>query len=150
MEWNNYVTNIKVLERASQSIESLIIKHRLLWSGHVARMEESSLIQWAQFGGKTTGVGPIDPYIMNDVHQSSSSFVSLMLLDMHTHFLTEHTRHPVKESTVHFVTYPHIQTFTRTVCMDSFLHWLAIISFSIKNIHFTSHHLPRRRYCMIY
>lgn len=44
IKWQDRRTNVSVLEEANAtSIESLIIKHQLRWTGHVSRMPESRL-----------------------------------------------------------------------------------------------------------
>jgi len=40
--WEDYITNNAVFERArTRSIEAIVIRHRLMWSGHVLRMDET-------------------------------------------------------------------------------------------------------------
>ncbi|XP_076043766.1 uncharacterized protein LOC143026869 [Oratosquilla oratoria] len=44
IKWNDYVSNTAVLERPNvTSIEAMIMKHGLRWSGHVVRMEDTRL-----------------------------------------------------------------------------------------------------------
>ena len=59
ISWEDYITNNDVLERAGAlSMEATIVKHRLRWSGHVARMEESRLPRRILFGELNTGNRP--------------------------------------------------------------------------------------------
>lgn len=44
LKWDNYVTNTTVLERANGiSIEAMIMKHHLRWSGRVVCMDDTRL-----------------------------------------------------------------------------------------------------------
>ena len=46
IKWEDYVTNIAVIEKAQAScIEATIIKHRLRWTGYVCRMSDTRLIR---------------------------------------------------------------------------------------------------------
>jgi len=63
VRWQMYVSDIEVLERAKcQSIESLIFKHRLRWSGHLVRMNDGRLPKQLFYGelinGKRLAQGP--------------------------------------------------------------------------------------------
>ena len=61
IRWQDRVTNSEVLTRAgSRSIESIIMRHRLRWSGHVSRMSEMRLPRQILFselasGGRSSG-----------------------------------------------------------------------------------------------
>jgi len=44
MKWDDYTTNDSILEQANAvSIESTGVKHRLCWSGHIAKMSDARL-----------------------------------------------------------------------------------------------------------
>lgn len=59
IKWNDYVSNTAVLERANiTSIEAMIMKHRLRWSGHVVRMEDTRLPKKILFSELNTGDRP--------------------------------------------------------------------------------------------
>lgn len=59
IKWKDHITNNEVLYRAnSQSMESTIMRHRLRWSGHVARMPETRLPRQILFSELATGGRP--------------------------------------------------------------------------------------------
>lgn len=59
IKWNDYASNTAVLERANvTSIEAMIMKHRLRWSGHVVRMEDTRLPKKILFSELNTGDRP--------------------------------------------------------------------------------------------
>ena len=59
IKWDDYVTNISVLEQVNAvSIESMIVKHRLRWSGRVARMSDARLPRQLLCSELTTGSRP--------------------------------------------------------------------------------------------
>lgn len=59
IKWDDYVSNINVLKRANvTSIEAMIMKHRLRWSGHVVRMENTRLPKEIFFSELNTGDRP--------------------------------------------------------------------------------------------
>jgi hypothetical protein len=44
IKWEDRISNVKILERTNMlSVEALVMKHRLRWSGHVQRMSDKSL-----------------------------------------------------------------------------------------------------------
>ena len=46
IKWEDYVTDIVVIEKAQAScIKATIIKHRLRWTGHVCRMSDTRLLR---------------------------------------------------------------------------------------------------------
>ncbi|XP_076029807.1 uncharacterized protein LOC143018334 [Oratosquilla oratoria] len=56
IKWNDYVSNTAVFERVNiTSIEPMIMKHRLRWSGHVVRMEDTKLPKKILFSKLNTG-----------------------------------------------------------------------------------------------
>ncbi|XP_076066160.1 uncharacterized protein LOC143039799 [Oratosquilla oratoria] len=59
IKWKDHITNNEVLSRAnSQSMESTIMRHRLRWSGHIARMPETKLPRQILFSELPTGGRP--------------------------------------------------------------------------------------------
>ena len=59
IKWDDYIRNITVVEQANAvSIESIIVKHRLRWSGHVARMSDARLPRQLLCSELTTGLRP--------------------------------------------------------------------------------------------
>ena len=57
IRWQDKVTNIEVLNRAnSSSLEALLIKAQLRWSGHVVRMDDTRLPKIALYGELSSGV----------------------------------------------------------------------------------------------
>ncbi|XP_069776220.1 uncharacterized protein [Narcine bancroftii] len=56
IHWNDFITNIEVLELAeSASIESMLLKTQLCWVGHVSRMEDYCLPKIVLYGELSTG-----------------------------------------------------------------------------------------------
>ena len=56
IKWEDYITNIAVLEKAhSNSIEANIIKHQLRWTGHVHRMNDNRLPRQILYSELSTG-----------------------------------------------------------------------------------------------
>lgn len=59
IKWDDYISNVMVLERANMtSIESTIISHRLRWSGHVHRMSDDRLPRQILYSELSTGKRP--------------------------------------------------------------------------------------------
>jgi len=59
INWEDHVTKNAVLERGrTRSIEAIIISHRLRWSGHVVRMDETRLPREILFRELPTGKRP--------------------------------------------------------------------------------------------
>jgi len=56
IHWNDYITNVEVLERAGiTSIEAMLMKTQLHWAGHVSRMEDHRLPKIVLYGKLSTG-----------------------------------------------------------------------------------------------
>ncbi|XP_071510462.1 uncharacterized protein [Diadema antillarum] len=56
IHWNDFVTNIKVLELAeTTSIEATLMKTQLRWAGHVSRMEDHRLPKVMLYGELSSG-----------------------------------------------------------------------------------------------
>ena len=56
IKWEDYITNIAVLEKAhSNSIEATILKHQLRWTGHVYRMKDTRLPRQILYSELSTG-----------------------------------------------------------------------------------------------
>ena len=54
--WQDRVTNLEILHKAeSQSIEAIILKAQLRWTGHVIRMEDSRLPKQLFYGELSLG-----------------------------------------------------------------------------------------------
>ena len=59
IKWEDYVTNIAVIEKVQAScIKATIIKHRLSWTGHVCRMSETRLLRQILNSELRTGKRP--------------------------------------------------------------------------------------------
>ena len=60
IKWQDRVTNLEVLEQASLvSIEAMILKAQLRWTGHVIRMDSSRLPRQLLYGELTQGTRPV-------------------------------------------------------------------------------------------
>ena len=56
IRWNDFITNVEVLERAEiPSIEAMLLKHQLRWAGHVCRMEDHRLPKIVMYGELSAG-----------------------------------------------------------------------------------------------
>ena len=56
IHWNNFITNVEVLEQAEvSSIEAMILKYMLRWAGHVSRLEDHHLPKIVMFGELSSG-----------------------------------------------------------------------------------------------
>ena len=56
IHWQDRVTNLEVLDRAdSTSIEAMIIKAQLRWTGHVIRMQDTRMPKQLLYGELSTG-----------------------------------------------------------------------------------------------
>jgi len=56
IHWSDYISNIKVLERAEiTSIEAMLLKTQLRWAGHVSRMENHRLPKITLYGELASG-----------------------------------------------------------------------------------------------
>lgn len=56
IKWQDRVTNVEVLERASSpSIEAILLKSRLRWAGHVIRMDDERIPKQLLFGELAQG-----------------------------------------------------------------------------------------------
>ncbi|XP_069789793.1 uncharacterized protein [Narcine bancroftii] len=56
IHWNDFITNIEVLELAeSASIESMLLKTQLCWVGHISRMEDHCLPKIVFYSELSTG-----------------------------------------------------------------------------------------------
>lgn len=59
IRWEDYITNVSVLEKAQLcSIEAFIIRHRLRWTGHIQRMNNSRLPRQILYSELSTGKRP--------------------------------------------------------------------------------------------
>ena len=56
LNWQQYFSGVEVLEIVqSQSIESMVLQHRLRWSGHMTRMAEERLPKQLLYGELVKG-----------------------------------------------------------------------------------------------
>ena len=56
IHWSDYVSNVEVLEQAEiTSIEVILLKSQLRWSGHVSRMDDHRLPKIALYGKLSIG-----------------------------------------------------------------------------------------------
>lgn len=59
IKWNHYITNISILKQDNTvSIESMIVKHHLQWSGHLASLGDAQLPQQLLCSELSTGSHP--------------------------------------------------------------------------------------------
>ncbi len=57
IRWQDKVTNWKVLQRANaSSIEALVVKSQLCWTGHVINMSEKRLLKKLLYGELSSGL----------------------------------------------------------------------------------------------
>ena len=56
IKWQDRVMNLEVLDRAGLvSIEAMIVKAQLRWTGHVIRMDECRLLRQILYGALAKG-----------------------------------------------------------------------------------------------